>query len=163
VAEFVRRRDLPPPLSSGPAPFNADAFRAAAAELDQMAGQLNGSSRGVHQLRWLAGEVSRVADETDPVTILLRLAPAKTALRDLQKKADFEGDKQSWEVLKAIRNGPPGRVTPLLDDLLGPARRWLATRLASLFPVVIELYERVKAERKVIDQVDTLLKLRDLL
>lgn len=162
VAEFVRRRDLPPPLSSGPVAFNAAAFRAAAAELEQMVGQLSGSSRGICQLQWLVREVSGV-DASDPISILLRLGTARRSIGDLKKGTDFDDDKQSWEVLKAVRNGPPGRVTPLLEDLLGAALRWLATRLANLFPVVIALYERVKVESQVIDQVDLLLKLRNLL
>jgi ATP-dependent exoDNAse (exonuclease V) beta subunit len=162
VAEFVRRRDLPPPPSLGPAAFDGDTFRAVAAELDRMVAQLSGSSRGIRQLQWLAREVSRVLNAIDPISILLRLGPARKAIGDLKRGADFDGDKQSWEVLKDVRDGSARRVTPLLDDLLGPSQRWLAIRLANLFPVVIALYERVKVERKVIDQVDLLLKLRDL-
>jgi ATP-dependent exoDNAse (exonuclease V) beta subunit len=39
----------------------------------------------------------------------------------------------------------------------------MATRLARLFPVVIVLYEKVKARRRQLDQLDLLLKLRNLL
>jgi len=39
----------------------------------------------------------------------------------------------------------------------------MATRLARLFQVVIVLYQRVKARRRQLDQLDLLLKLRDLL
>jgi len=41
--------------------------------------------------------------------------------------------------------------------------RWIATRLARLFQVVIVLYQRVKARRRQLDQLDLLLKLRNLL
>ncbi len=49
------------------------------------------------------------------------------------------------------------------DALLAPASRWLATRLVRLFPVVVALYERVKARRRQLDELDLLIKLRDLL
>jgi ATP-dependent helicase/nuclease subunit A len=39
----------------------------------------------------------------------------------------------------------------------------MATRLARLFPVVMALYEKVKARRQAVDQLDLLIKLRDLL
>ncbi|HEU5322421.1 MAG TPA: UvrD-helicase domain-containing protein, partial [Methylomirabilota bacterium] len=39
----------------------------------------------------------------------------------------------------------------------------MATRLARLHPVVVALYEKVKARRQVLDQLDLLIKLRDLL
>ena len=44
-----------------------------------------------------------------------------------------------------------------------PLDRWMATRLARLFQVVIVLYERGKARRRQLDQLDLILKLRDLL
>ena len=44
-----------------------------------------------------------------------------------------------------------------------PLDRWMATWLARLFQVVIVLYERVKARRRQLDQLDLLLKLRNLL
>lgn len=161
VAEFIRRRDVPPAEWAVPA-FDWVALRAAAAEVVRLVDTLTGESRGIHQLRWLARQAERALDTDDPVGVLLQLTPPASALNGLQKGEDFDGDKASWAVLKVVRDGSAGRPA-LRDDLLGPARRWLAARLAGLFPAVVALYERVKVERKVIDQVDLLLKLRDLL
>jgi ATP-dependent helicase/nuclease subunit A len=84
-------------------------------------------------------------------------------LKRLTKREDFGDDDEGWTVLKELRDESVGRHRPLVEDLLAPAQRWLANRLAALFPVAIALYEQVKTERKVIDQIDLLLKLRDLL
>ena len=51
----------------------------------------------------------------------------------------------------------------LRDRLRAPLDRWMATRLVRLFPVVLALYEKVKARRRQLDQLDLLVKLRDLL
>ena len=37
------------------------------------------------------------------------------------------------------------RPTPLRNDLRAPLDRWMASRLVRLFPVVVALYEKVKA------------------
>ena len=64
-----------------------------------------------------------------------------------------------WNV---FTKGGKSRSTPLRDDLCGPLNRWLATRLVRLFPVVVTLYEKVKTRHRQLDQLDLLIKLRDL-
>jgi ATP-dependent helicase/nuclease subunit A len=50
-----------------------------------------------------------------------------------------------------------------LDTMRAPLERWLAHRMVRLFPVVVALYEAVKARAQAVDHLDLLLKLRDLL
>ncbi len=79
-------------------------------------------------------------------------APKKEATR----KHTFAGDNKAWEVWKAYRDR-------LRDQLRAPIDRWMATRLVRLFPVVLALYEKVKVRRRQLDQLDLLVKLRNLL
>jgi ATP-dependent helicase/nuclease subunit A len=162
VAEFIRHRDTPPPLGSAAPSFDAEVFRHAARQLLDLMTDVGGESHGVERLRRLAGAVERLRDTDDPIAILYELKPVVSALRHLRKGEDFGEDRETWTVLKTVRDGSASQP-PLVERLLAPAQRWLATRLAAVFPVVTALYEHVKAERKVIDQVDLLLKLRDLL
>ena len=65
---------------------------------------------------------------------------------------------------RSSRTGDKDRDGALRDDLQAPLHRWLATRLVRLFPVVVALYEKVKArQRQASTQLDLLVKLRDLL
>src|SRR4029077_7574428 len=48
-------------------------------------------------------------------------------------------------------------------ELVDPLDRWLGTRIARMREVVAALYERVKEERGVLDQLDLLVTLMDLL
>ncbi|MGH7310262.1 MAG: UvrD-helicase domain-containing protein, partial [Candidatus Rokuibacteriota bacterium] len=76
--------------------------------------------------------------------------------KNRKKSQGFGGDEVAWKAWKLI----DGTILPALR---GPLDRWMATRLARLHPVVVALYEKVKARRQVLDQLDLLIKLRDLL
>jgi ATP-dependent helicase/nuclease subunit A len=81
---------------------------------------------------------------------------------DITKRDTFGDDDVAWEIWKIFDRGDrDGR--PLKEELLAPLDRWLATRLARLFPVVAALYEKVKKRHRALDQLDLLVKLRDLL
>src|SRR5207244_4786271 len=97
-------------------------------------------------------------------------------LRDLRAQLDraprrseatrrdtFAGEDGPWKVWQVFWKGNKQRSTPLHDDLIAPANRWMASRLVRLFPVVAALYEKVKARHQALDQLDLLAKLRDLL
>jgi ATP-dependent exoDNAse (exonuclease V) beta subunit len=79
------------------------------------------------------------------------------------RRDTFGGDDPAWKAWKSWTGGDKDRDGALRDDLQAPLRRWMATRLVRLFPVVVELYERVKARQRQLDQLDLLVKLRDLL
>jgi len=162
-AGFILHRDVPPP-DAGPAPLPLARIREKVKELGALAAASRGAGAGS---RWMAGAVARlrriegISDAVDlyrEVGLFLRLAPAGVAL---QKKRDFPGDDAGWEAWKAWRggNGEPG----YRDLVAGPLHRWMATRLVRAFPAVVAMYERVKARHRAVDQVDLLLRLRDLL
>ena len=71
-------------------------------------------------------------------------------------------DETAWRVWKIIVGGNKQRPGGLREDLCAPLDRWMATRLVRLFPIILTLYERVKARRRQLDQLDLLLKLRRL-
>lgn len=165
VEGFVRQRDVPPddpPLPS----FDRGPFDQACHELRALVAGLQGSSAGARWLRDLAETLERLATELDPIALRAILHPALHALKSPTLKDVFEDDKQAWHVWKLFDTGKSQKVVreaPLRDDLLVPFQRWFANRLVRSFPVVVALYEQVKAEHQAVDTVDLLLKLRDLL
>ena len=171
VAGFVLHRDIAAPE---PAATELDraAFERFAAEYLQLVDGLSPGSRGG---RWFreTGEILRsVVAELDPAVVFRELAerlergPRGKGSDSPTKGDDFAGDDRAWNAWRAFDGDTrkkPVRHAPLRDDLLAPLRRWLATRLARLRPVVLAVYELVKARHQVVDHIDLLLRLRDLL
>src|SRR5205823_3304968 len=138
-------------------------FRAAADEPGHPGARLPGRSVGARSLPQLAEVVERIRDVADPLLILRELRPQIDRLpRDPKKGIQYKDDDAAWAVWKAFSEGGKTRSRPLRTDLCGPLDRWLATRLVRLFPVVVELYEKVKVRHRKLDQLDLLIKLRDL-
>ncbi len=158
---FILHRDVPP-RDAKPPPFQAARAGQAIQEFLALAGQSRGVNPGSRWMGRVADRLSRLAGETDPV-VLFREVGAALAYRPgkLRKSVEFEGDPAGWEALKAWdgKKDEPG-----LEALVtGPLRRWMATRLVRTFPAVVAMYEKVKARHRAVDQVDLLLRLRDLL
>jgi ATP-dependent helicase/nuclease subunit A len=157
VAGFIGQRDVPPPHATA-ADFDAAAFRAAADALIDAARNLTGASEGARYLRATAALLASTRGVVEPGLLLSRLRQQleRAPRGAVTLKHTFTGDKAAWEVWKRYRGGLEAALT-------GPLYRWLATRLARLFPVVVALYEKAKTRREVLDQLDVLVKLRDLL
>src|SRR5207249_2957363 len=157
VEGFIRRRDVPP-ADVPPVPFDATAFRAVSDEFVALAAPVRRGSLGADWIAKTAAALRRLRGCDDPVQVSREIrrqlvgAPKKEATR----KHTFAGDNKAWEVWKTYRDR-------LRDDLRAPIDRWMATRLVRLFPVVLAQYEKVKARRRQLDQLDLLVKLRDLL
>jgi ATP-dependent helicase/nuclease subunit A len=164
VAGFLRERDIPPP-DGEPPPFDADAFGAAADEFIARARGIAASSWGAAWLLETAGLLGGLRTQADPLLIRYSLHPhlERMPASGAQKAKDFGGDAAAWTLWQAFIKGGTHRPAPLRDDLLAPLHRWLGTRLARIFPVAVALYEKVKARRRALDQLDLLVKLRDLL
>ncbi|MFQ5665433.1 MAG: UvrD-helicase domain-containing protein [Candidatus Binatia bacterium] len=166
VSEFIRHRDVPP---SEPPPVDADlpTFRTYAREFTELVARLAGDSAGVRWFKRLARRVKGVSDECDPIIIFREVVGALSGKpAHVNKRDTFADDKVAWDAWKAFDGDArkhPVRARPLRDDLLAPLRRWMACRLVRLFPVVVALYERVKARHRALDNLDLLMKLRNLL
>jgi ATP-dependent helicase/nuclease subunit A len=161
VEGFIRARDLPPPETT-PAAFDAAAFQAAAAEFVRLAAAIRAGSRGADWILRTADLLGKLRKYDDPVQISLLFGrQLDAAPRDVTKKNTFAGDNEAWQVWKRFtgRDDQPS----LRDQLKEPVDRWLATQLVGLFPVVVALYEKVKARHHQLDQLDLLMKLRSLL
>jgi len=162
TAEFIRQRDVPPAEAEA-ARFDAAAFRRAASAFVALARPLHGTSPGARWIRETAERLSRLPEDDDPERLFLVIRRAIQARpRNRQKGQGFGGDDIAWDAWKVIDQGD-GTAAPLLDTLRAPLDRWMATRLVRLFPVVTALYEKVKVRRQTLDQLDLLIKLRDLL
>jgi ATP-dependent helicase/nuclease subunit A len=126
--------------------------------------RLTGASSGARWLRRTAAVLRSLGAVTEPLLILRALRPQLDRVpRTPRKGTTYGGDGAAWDLWKTYSEGGKQRKIPLRDDLCGPLDRWLATRLVRLFPVVVALYERVKTRHRRLDQLDLLIKLRDLL
>jgi ATP-dependent helicase/nuclease subunit A len=157
---FVLQRDVPPDPPAA-APFDLAELRQAVETFRQLSAGAAGSGAGTRWTARTASRLSRAAALEDPVAIWRDL---RNALRrtDFKMKRDFPGDADGWEAYKAWTQGAEGGE-PLRDAVTRPLRRWMATRLVRALPAVVAMYEKVKARRRALDQVDLLLRLRDLL
>jgi ATP-dependent helicase/nuclease subunit A len=121
------------------------------------------------RLKRTAARLRELRSETDAATLLREVTRALPPMkrsdgREWTLSIDCDKDKVAWEAWKALSGkGSQVRATPLRTDLLNPLRRWLAFRLARLGPVVVALYDQVKARHQTVDQVDLLLTLRRLM
>jgi ATP-dependent helicase/nuclease subunit A len=162
VAGFVGARDVPPP-DVAPRDLDRAAFRAAVTELALLTTGVRGGAHGTDWLLRVREELKRLADVDDPIEICQGVrALLSRAPRELRKGHDFDNDDVAWQAWQAFDRGKD-RERPLADDVRAPLDAWLATRLVRAFPVVVALYDKVKARRRTLDQLDLLEKLRDLL
>jgi ATP-dependent helicase/nuclease subunit A len=164
VAGFVRQRDVPPP-DAPPVPFDVATFRAAADEFVREARSVRGGSPGGDWIVQTADALRRLRDVDHPVVAFRELKQRldRAPKNPVTKRDTFGGDGEAWRVWKLYIGEDKDRASALRDDLRAPLDRWMATRLTRLFVVVVALYERVKARRRQLDQLDLLAKLRDLL
>jgi ATP-dependent helicase/nuclease subunit A len=180
VAGLIRSRDIPlnePP----PPPFMRAAFQNAA---KAAAAELAGASGDHHPARWMrraSEELRSLASEEDLGAIMPRLFRLKkTAPKNPTLSGDFRDDEEAWEIWKAWsrdkpakpakpgKNGKPGKPAEEAQEALEmtvyrPLLRLMARRLVRIRPVVLDLYEQVKERHRAVDQIDLLVKLRDLL
>jgi len=163
---LVETRDVPP-LVPAAQPPDLGKFRDLVAEWDAFAGRSAGEGAGSRFVALARARLLPLRDEGDPVRILRELLwlDRSTPPR-LVKRDDFPGDDGGWKAWKAFDGDGtkhPVRASPLREDLLRPFFRWIARRLVATAPAVIAAYEQVKARHRAVDQVDLLLRLRDLL
>ncbi len=171
IAAFILHRDTDP-REPDERDFEAIAFRRYA---DEYLGLVDGLSAETSGGRWLldTAEILRALEtETDPAVLFRELVDRlergpRGRMSDSPRKAqDFTDDSRAWDLWKALEGDDrrePVRESSLRDDLLAPLRRWMALRLVRLRPVVLHLYDLVKARHQAVDHVDLLLRLRNLL
>lgn len=166
VRGFIRQRDVPPPPDAPQASIDFGAFRKAADEFIREAAPVVGKSIGAAWIARTAEILASVRNLEDPIALYrnLGLQLRRSPKSGAQLGRDFGDDATAWRVWKLYCRGDKKlRPTPLRNDLRAPLERWMASCLVRLFPVVVALYEKVKARHRQLDQLDLLLKLRNLL
>jgi len=163
VEGFIRFRDVPPPDMPA-TPFDNASFRATAEEFVRLARPVKTESPGADWIRRTASVLSKLRDLDDPVQIFRETRhQLDRAPRNVTKRETFAGQDDAWQVWRAYIGQDKRRQRSLKEDLCAPLNRWMATRLVRLFPVIISIYEKVKTRRRQLDQLDLLVKLRNLL
>jgi ATP-dependent helicase/nuclease subunit A len=171
IAAVVRQRDVEIPMPPALELDRANLRRYA----DEYQLCIAGASPASSGARWLLAVGEKLRGgllEEDPAVVYRELVrhlsngPRGKPADAPRKKYEFGGDAVAWNAWKAFAGD--GRVravraSPLRDDLLAPLQRWLATSLARLRPVVLELYAQVKEAHRAVDHVDLVLQLRNLL
>jgi ATP-dependent exoDNAse (exonuclease V) beta subunit len=148
---LVERRDVPPRVAAVPPPDLA-AFRKVVDAFDDLARASSGEGAGSRRVAELRRRLGELRGEEDPLALLRRLS--RLPRGDLKKATDFPDDESGW---KAWRLFDRGRV------LTRPLHAWMARRLVAAAPAVVAFHDLVKARHGAVDQVDLLLRLRDLL
>lgn len=167
VAGFIGHRDVPLVQIDAPDP-DLESTRICMQEFIDLVEPLSADSEIGAWLKDMSRRMAGWMTQTDPIVLLGEIGPRLKNRQSQRstKKDECGGDKDVWRVWKALTEGKKNREagdTPLAEDLTAEVRTWLGRRLVRLSPVVIALYEKVKARRGVLDQIDLLLKLRDLL
>lgn len=169
VTDFIRHRSTPPQVPASPT-TDLRKLEPYMREFSSLAVSLPGRSRFRQWMVDTSRRMDRLIGETDPAVLFAEMAIPLDAKRRTSgrpnKRDDCDGDPAVWRAWKILHEGGAhreGRDIPLGDDLTKGLNLWLSRRLVRLFPVVITLYERVKASHGVVDQVDLLLRLRDLM
>jgi ATP-dependent exoDNAse (exonuclease V) beta subunit len=157
IGSLIRNRDSLPNVPR--AVFEVDKYRTAAREFLLLSAGLDGDKRGTKWLKRVRRFVQETQDVADPAT----LYPLVQLLDVDFKGADFDvcAAQETDNALRAIRTHK-GR-TPLADELKAPLQAWLACALMRVAPAAITIYDDLKARYQVVDNIDLLLKLRDLL
>ena len=173
-AEFCLRRDVTPEV---PAPFEIDvqslatAFGALRKSYDALAAGVRRSQFGRRLGAYLRAAEAAL-ESKDVARIYACVVPELVQLGKYkpQMARDCDGDKGLWFVCKRLSGSEPTMKEPLrggvafdCEHLRAPLERWLATRLVRCFPAVVALYEQLCAERQAVDNVELLLRLRNLL
>src|SRR5437667_8014928 len=133
------------------------AVRTLAADVAAQLKGVPGSTSGGRFLRDVAArcrEVTATDSPADAFRVLRETLRPREFKRN--KRDDFDGQREPWKLYKTLRDAWKGQ-------LVAPLSAWMGARLARLRFVVAQLYEEVKAERAVLDQLDLLVKLRDVL
>jgi ATP-dependent exoDNAse (exonuclease V) beta subunit len=166
---FIEQRDVPPSLPPAPR-FSAKKFHEGREQFLDVAKGVTGGSVGARWVARLAATLRELKDEDDPARLLAALGVlargpnGKTS--GIGKGEHFDDDDEAWRVWKLHHEGKSKKEVldkPLRERLLEPLHSWMSRRLIRLFPVVIALYGKVKARRRQLDQIDLLLRLRDVL
>ena len=178
LAAWIQQRDRTPATVAVPA-FPRAAFAALCAQFQHSARAFGGASPGVRWLHRMADLLDDIGADADPVTLYARLARPLGKPPKFQKAKHFDGAREPWDFYNLYKGGsqrPPkpgttgttgtrGKASEdsLRDRLMAPLEQQMAIRLARARPVALALYEQVKARHRAADQVDLLIKLRDVL
>ncbi|MFW5925096.1 MAG: UvrD-helicase domain-containing protein [Myxococcota bacterium] len=167
VRQLIDQRDLPLP-DVALEDFDRARFDHVRDRVRERVGALAADNRGTWFLRRIANELDAIGPDMPPAQVLRTVRTTLARFGGYKKgnlgQKSFPKDKAGWAAYCACTGAGKTDVDPpLFVQLEAPLRRWLALRLVRMAPVVCALYERVKARHRQVDQLDLLIRLRDLL
>jgi ATP-dependent helicase/nuclease subunit A len=167
VSGFINRRDSPPNHTQAVPEPDFAAFAQTVKEFVKLVKPAGEASSAARFLKRAAKTLAALSEEAPPVEVFRVVRELIKASPDgITMKGHFKEDKAGWEAWKAWDQGVKvdGEVLPTYQARLqAPYARWMAVRLMRTFPVVVAVFEVLKNRRQVVDQVDLLLRLRDVL
>lgn len=165
VQSFIDTRDVDVPLPPL-RPLDTARLHAALHRFIDAIQPASPKSQAGTRLHALARGFRKLITETDPVTLyadILELLDrhARASGYQWRKKIEFDSDPAGYDAWKVLQGSDdtPGVRTTLLQTL----GAWLGPRLLRVRPVAIALYEQTKRRHQCVDQLDLVIKLRDLL
>lgn len=126
---------------------------------------LKGGVYGHQWLRWRADDLAQALGTDDPVEVLaaVQACLGRKPTDYVGKKVEFGNDETAWSIWNEFWGGKESELDAGMGTLVRPLHDWMGARLAHAAPIIVALYERVKARHEVIDFLDVLIKLRDVL
>lgn len=156
LQNLIDTRDMVPQDPAPPQGSLLD-LRQVGEELRQACERLPPEQSDLPGHRWLHQVASRLGSlEEDPARAVEVVQ--EILGRRLQREKHFGESSLAWALYTRLA----WESKDWNRRLVGP-HHWLGARLVRLAPVAVALYNRVRAERQVIDFVEVLLRLRDLL
>jgi ATP-dependent helicase/nuclease subunit A len=171
---FCTSRDVPPEL-----PPLADAdLKAVNLGIKELRTEVNALTEAAEPSpfgQWLVRFVARAEKALasgDPARVFAAVSRELDRLKSWGPKNGDEcgNDTQLWFLRRRLTPYKPGKKDPERgkvpydrENLRAPLQSWMATRLVRVYPVVIAVYEQLKAARQGADHIDLLLRLRNVL
>ncbi len=159
---WIEQRDRTPAAPALPA-FARAAFAGMVAQFRRGAGELAGTTPGVRWFKRMCDVLDDISLDDDAIALYAQMAHTLGRPPAYKKGDHFDNDRDAWAFYKLYTDKAKTGEESLRDRLMAPLEAEMAARLARARPVALALYERVKARHRVADQVDLLVKLRDVL
>ncbi|TNF27288.1 MAG: hypothetical protein EP319_11900, partial [Deltaproteobacteria bacterium] len=165
ISSCVKNRDKKAPIKMTVPPFDVEENNRLLEELhaDMIAAlQDDNGTKGFNAIRSRLGRVG-YAIKAKTLGNRARQLSRIFNFPAYKKGDDFGGSAAGYEIRKGLTGEYSKTTKQYRDDILVPVSEALMAPLPEIYPVILSIYEDVKRRHEVVDQMDLLIKLRDVL